>query len=174
MDFVACDLDKMKLPTNRDVIQYLLFLRNEKMRQGFKGNVGFDDLIPRVVKEIRELWKQTNIPISTYSPNRQKMLKLVQTYRELVRTPTEFDTDEWGKLFMICQCLCGTEINLPCMCIASLKIPHDAYEFYIDQCGPRLLTLELFRVGADGGNGDDMMGPWVFGKANKGGKAKYK
>lgn len=77
MAFVARNLDKSKLPTNRDVMEYLLFLRNESIRQGATRTTGFDDFETQAIGEIEALWQRARIPTIMKASIRSKIRRLI-------------------------------------------------------------------------------------------------
>lgn len=137
------NLDKTKLPTERDVMEHLLFLRKEKIRSGVSGNVGFSDMFVQVIQEIGALWQRAAIPVTSTRSIRRKLDAIVQRYRDFLKTPAIYVENEWDILFMICQCRCGIELHLECKCTPESRIPNNAKEFFVDQCEGRLLTLDL-------------------------------
>lgn len=139
--FEKCDLNKNKLPTKRDVLQYLMFLQhfgcpNKSMY------LKLTDYIEEVIKEISDLWQRVNIPLLSRTSIRKRINELVFTYNEILKTPNKYRESEWNELFLISRCKCKIESNEQCNCAAVHKIPQNAKEFYIDQIGPRLLSLE--------------------------------
>lgn len=145
MSFVACDLDKTKLPTERDVMQYLMFVRDEKNRSA-RQNVGFRDVITSVSGVIAELWNQAGIPIISSGAVFGKLASVEERHRSVVKTPSKYVAKDWDRLFKICLCHCNIEHEdgLRCQCTPHNKIPNNAIHYYIDQCGPRLLTFDSF------------------------------
>lgn len=146
MVFDERNLDKSKLPTKRDVMQYLLFLRNETLRQGATRTSSYDEFCAPVAVEIEALWQRSKIPtvLNTSIQNKIKF-RIVKIYRDIMKNPSHYVEDDWNKLFMISQCRCGIESNLRCQCTASFRIPKEAKRFSIDQCNERLLTLDEWR-----------------------------
>lgn len=127
MAFVARNLDKSKLPTNRDVMEYLLFLRNESIRQGATRTTGFDDFETQAIGEIEALWQRARIPTIMKASIRSKIRRLiVEKYRGITKNPSHYIEDDWNNLLMISQCRCGIELNSRCKCIAVFRIPNEA------------------------------------------------
>lgn len=130
-------MKKNKLPTNRDVMQYLMFLRHEGTTRVPK-HCRYLDYSSYVVREICELWQRTNIPIVGKTAIGRYIAKLLKRRFD----NRKYDEEEWNELFRISRCKCGIELNIKCSCPAALKIPQNFEEFFIDQCGPRLLSLQ--------------------------------
>lgn len=150
MIFNECDLDKSKLPIRRDVMQYLLFLRNEKLRHHASQTISFKFFFSQVSGEIWALWEWAAIPVISVGAERWKIEHLVNQYRSLRKSPWLYNQEHWNKLHMIGKCRCGIESKCKCKCIPKYRIPNNANEFFIDQCKERLLTLDTcFRVVAD-------------------------
>lgn len=147
MVFNARDLSKSQLPTAHDIIQYLMFLYNDSVQRGASRNTGFAHVFVKIIPEIRSLWQRLAIPLITDQAIRSKIEKIVKFYRDISKNPSKYDANEWTKLFLICQCHCGIELNADCLC--SPAISDNVKEFLIDQCHERLLTLDQFAELAD-------------------------
>lgn len=150
--FVACDLDKTKLPTERDVMQYLMFLRSAERKVSYSG------VFKPALKAIAELWNQAGIPIVVSGSLYKKLASTVERHRSVAKTPSKYVAKDRNELFMICRCECGIELKCRCYCNPDKQIPIDERDFYIDQCGPRLLTIDSYRdAQGDGENADVVM-----------------
>lgn len=141
MFFELCDLNKTKLPTEREVLQYLLFLKHYGTPTVAK-NKKLIMYSEHLLKELCDLWHRANIPIKSNTTIRKYIGKLVKKHYVILRHPAAYKENDWNKLFTISQCNCGIESNMLCKCAAVQKIPENAVEFFIDQCGPRLLSFE--------------------------------
>lgn len=176
MVFDACELDESKLPTKRDVVQHLLFLRKEQMQSGAPQNTSFSDFFAQTVLKIRALWQRTKIPLITNQSISTKMKKIEKMRSSIRSNPSHYNEGAWNQLFMICQCRCGIEQHFKCKCRATFKIPTNAIEFYIDQCKGRLLTLDSYFgivLVADDAGGDIEMVVSEFGGAGPSSSAGY-
>lgn len=147
MNFERKDLDETKLPTNRDVIQYLMFLKH-KGTPSVSANHKLTDYAATVVGKLLCLWHPTNIPIVTESSIRNHVTKLVKKYFEFMKNSRRFTGEEWNELFRISRCHCSIELDKQCKCSPAAKIPPNAREFFIDQCGQRLMSIDNVPVQA--------------------------
>lgn len=134
MRFQMHALDKTKLPTKRDVVQYVLFLQ-----QGTQiKRTAFTD---KVYKKLSKLWHRANIPILSRTTIRRMITELLKKSSIQTKTPRLYHANEWDVLFRISRCKCSIENDFPCVCADEHKIPESAKSFFIDQCGARLRSL---------------------------------
>lgn len=140
MNFEASDIDKLKLPTNRQVIEYFLYLR-ETDTSSVKRNKNLVCYIQVVIRVIIELWSETMIPILEKTTIRKLLTNLLSKRDKIIRKHDKYVPSEWNKLFRISKCKCFIELIGFCSCPNTRRIPPNKINFVIDQCGPRLLTL---------------------------------
>lgn len=147
MPFEACDIEKNKLPTNQQVMEYFLYIKKNGA-SNIKKNQTLVNYIHVITNMVCELWKYTNIPIVCKSTIRRHLKNLLMTYKDIVKNPSKYDSNEmyWNKLFEISKCKCGIENNSDCLCSENEKIPPNMVAFFIDQSGPRLLTFDDIQV----------------------------
>lgn len=110
MNFEACDIDKSKLPTNHQVIQYFLYLKKTGT-SSIKENKNLSCYLQVVIKVITELWKNAKIPIVGKTAIRKLLISLLEKRSTSIKKPSMYVECEWNKLFRISQCKCGIEIN---------------------------------------------------------------
>lgn len=142
MFFNARDLRKSQLPTDQDIMEYLLFFFNQSAQSGASRTIGFADFIVDVTHEVRALWQRLDIPLISDRVIRKKIENVIKRYRDISKTTLQYDVNEWKKLLIVCHCHCAIELNADCQC--SPPIPNNVKEFLIDQCRDRLLTLDRF------------------------------
>lgn len=141
MHFNKCDLDRTKLPTKRNLIEYLMFVKH-KGTPDIRKNLNLNVYASFVSHEIIKLWQHTKIPIVPQPKVRKLILGFVKSYRDVVRHSRYVEGD-WNQLFIISQCKCfikstSTSCNCPTMC----AIPESEKDFFFDQYGPRLRSLQ--------------------------------
>lgn len=141
MFFEKCDMNKTKLPTKRDVLQYLLFLKHYGTSKHHK-NRHLNIYSEEVIKELCSLWHRAKIPTKSRTGIRKCIGRLVKYYYEVRKHPERYKENEWTGIFLISQCKCGIESKKRGKCAAGNKIPQSAKDFFIDQCGPRLLSFK--------------------------------
>lgn len=134
MPFQMYDLDKTKLPTKKDVVQYALFLQQGSVtkRSAFTENV---------YEEVSKLWHLANIPIMSRTSIRRMINDLLRTTSLQTKNSRLFRANEWDDLFRISRCKCSIENGDPCVCANEHKISENSKAFFIDQCGDRLCSL---------------------------------
>lgn len=143
MFFEKSDLDNTKLPTKRDIIQYYLFLKHEgESTSRISKNKKLSFYTFFVGKKLFELWHRAKIPTIVLTALRNKLGKLLQRYNDIIKNPSKYHAEEWDRLFQIAKCTCGIEFNMNCICVAQIQIPANIKDFFVDQCGPRLLSLD--------------------------------
>lgn len=84
MKFEARDIDKSRLPTNLDVIEYLLYIKKTGTPD-VKKNKMLKLYLQAGIKVITELWKTTKIPIVANTTLRKYMLNLVNKRDEIIK-----------------------------------------------------------------------------------------
>lgn len=152
MSFTISELNNTKLPTKGDVINFFLHLRHNAGRIRKLGAFKQE-----VLRGIIILWQRAGIPVMSVSGVRKSLDKLLNDYYKMVKYKFEYNVNEWNRLFLISRCKCGIERNIACNCTASDKIPDHAKEFFIDQCGPRLLTIDYVAdMMSTSSNGEEM------------------
>lgn len=144
MVFFARDLPKSQLPTKRDVIEYMLYLHNENVHSGASRNIGFTTYFVDIIRSIRQLWQRLPILLISKQTIRNKLGRIVNKYRDILKTPANYIQSDWNKLFVICQCHCVVELNSECNCSPIVRFPNNVKEFVVDQCQERLLSLDQF------------------------------
>lgn len=146
MDFSPVQLNKTKLPTNCDIMQHLLFLRQQCNNQSY----GLSKFYKATITELCELWKFVQIPVKSFPAIWKKVEYLTRRYRDVKKNPRHYNINDWNVLFNISLCECPLKIRAPCRCTGKSKIPRFAWKFYVDQAGPRIkdiLTCGLVRGG---------------------------
>lgn len=138
MKFNKFKINETKLPTNRNIIEYLLFLRHEGTARVPKSRQ-LINYAPTVIKKVMELWQRANIPIIKRVSIRKRIKALVEKY--FAKNFSHNET-EWSELFRVSLCKCDIEIITPCSCPGTQQIPGTAKQFLIDQCGPRQLSFD--------------------------------
>lgn len=137
-------LDRTKLPTNRHVVEVLMFWqqcgiadsRSHSVRPGLElASYAF-----KVINEIHALWERANFPIVSKSTVKKKLIKVVDKYYEQERQGS-YDDSFWNELFRISRCDCSVEKISACRCKPNDQIPEEARDFLVDQSGPRLWSL---------------------------------
>lgn len=137
MHFESQDIDKEKLQTNREIIQYFLYLKTYGNKK-----VNLRRYVQVVMKVICEVWQNANIPILGTTTIRKMLVRLLNSYSSLLKKPRKYNNESyWNKLFRISQCKCSIEMGSECICPENKKIPKNLIRFFIDQCGPRHLNL---------------------------------
>lgn len=133
MPFEIHDLDRTKLPTKRNVVEYVVFLQQgtNKKRSEFVENVH---------EELSKLWHFAKIPIKR-TLIRGIINDLLSKSLNQTKSSRLFRANEWDVLFRISRCKCSIENNSPCLCAVEHKIPDNVEAFFIDQCGARLCSL---------------------------------
>lgn len=160
MSFTISDLNTTKLPMKCDVINYFLYLHHNS-----DSNRKFGAFKQEVFRRIRLLWERAEIPILSVTTVRKHLDKLLNDYYKIVKNASKYDVSEWNSLFLISRCKCGIERSIPCNCPACDKIPDSAKDFFIDQCGPRLLSLDdIFNTMSV--NGDCVQMSSIVGSTN--------
>lgn len=100
------DIDREKLPLNRDVVGLTLFCKStQPYHKKTKA------CYPIVIEKICAIWRSATIPIQVYSTIHKKLEKLMETYEKLVRRTKKNlrradDTQYLNELFFICKCNC--------------------------------------------------------------------
>lgn len=79
------------------------------------------------------MWKNNNNKIIT------KCFK--RPARNSKETSQKKNQVKWNTLFRISKCKCKIEVNRRCSCPNYEQIPQNIKEFFLDQCGPRVLSL---------------------------------
>lgn len=110
-------------------MEYLLFIRGEKIRQGASRTIALKQFIATAASTISALWNHIDIPIQHSGSIHRKFEELIQSYRNIVKTPSNYEEEEWDQLFMISRCRCGIENGLPCTCAGDNKIPENQNGF---------------------------------------------
>lgn len=142
MDLVAVNLDLTKLSTNRDVMQYLMFLRDQAGASS-GAFIGFNTLYQPALTTIRGVWTRALIPMVSLTTSRTRIIALVEEYRSLVKAMKTTETiDKWNHLFYLAKCDCSFEVTKRCGCSEENRIPNGSKDFYIDQWNARYLTVE--------------------------------
>ena len=72
MYFIPRELQDTVLPKKCDVIQHLLFLKNQNKRR----DVGFQKFYELASSDILKIWKNTNLSVVSRSLIRKKLLNL--------------------------------------------------------------------------------------------------
>lgn len=139
MGFERNDLNETKLPTNRDVIQYLMFLKHEGTAS-VAANHKLTDYVGIAASKIFDLWHRSNIPTVSILSIRRNITGLVNKYFEFTKHARSLTGEKWPDLFRISQCKCRIELE-ECKCLEAAKIPLNTRLFFIDQCGPRLMLI---------------------------------
>lgn len=112
-----------------------------------KNKVPYKKYFSRVLNVIRGMWLSAGIPLATYQSNRGRLTSVSAYYQRILKSPIyTFIPAKWNELFIICMCKCGVDKGSKCECVRLLKIPKHVKTFFIDQCGPRLLTLQSINV----------------------------
>lgn len=140
MHFEARDIDKTKLPLNKDIIQYILYLK----RIGVKNvkNQSLSRYVAIVVNETLSLWNTTDIPVISKTAIRKMLIRLIDLHYQINKRHKKYIENEWQVLFCISKCKCSVQKKSKCMCPESNRIPISKLKLFIDQCGPRRLNLE--------------------------------
>lgn len=135
--FSANNLNHSFLPTNRNVIEYMLFLRKDD-----NIKIKLNNYLHEVIKTLSEQWESLKIPIVCKTTIRRRLVVLIDDYSNLVKHTDAVSKVNWSGLFNIAGCRCDIASLKNCPCPASKKIPSFVIDFYIDQCGQRKLTCE--------------------------------
>lgn len=141
MFFEKRDINQSKLPTKRDIIGYLLFLKHNGASNVPKIRKLYD-YIPIIIKSLCQIWERAGIPIIKRTTLRRYIKCLVDKHYNILKHPNKYEEAEWNELFRISQCKCGIELNMNCSCSYLTRIPPEAKNFFIDQCGARSLSLD--------------------------------
>lgn len=107
MRFVPRKINLFKLPTKCDVIQYLLFLR----AKANKRNFGLSKYFNEVISVVLDIWKSAKIPVKCRQVIRKNLTLLTKRYREVIKTPSFYNSNEWDKLFSVAACKCTLKKN---------------------------------------------------------------
>lgn len=129
MEFVANNIDKTKLPTNRQVIEYLLYLKKNGTSSVGK-NLKLSSYIHILVNVLCELWNITNIPILVNSTIRKLLERLLEKYYQINKKHNKYVVGEWDKLFKISKCKCEIEMVGECTCPEGNKISTNIKTFF--------------------------------------------
>lgn len=141
MNFDAKDLDRSKLPTRRNVMEYFLFLRQKEIERGATVHTSYSQFRPKVAREIRGLWRVKDIPLTSNAMVLKSLKEILDGYSKVIKNPNTINLLFWDALLIISHCKCGIEMSENCTCEEEKKIPSHAKEFYIDQCGLRMRSL---------------------------------
>lgn len=88
MHFEKCDLDRTKLPTQRNVIEYLMFLRH-KGTSNIGKNQSLNVYANYVSQAIIDLWQRTKIPILSQSRIRKIIVGFLKKIQKFYDTPSK-------------------------------------------------------------------------------------
>lgn len=148
------DLSMEFLPSNKDVISYMLFLK--QTTNSYHKPVSI--FTPDAVKKVREIWQQIPIPSKSYSGVRCKVLDVLKKYQKMVKdTRRALDESFLNRLFNIAACQCLSNVNnsvddgamqtlfVECNCSIAAKIPHHLRNFFIDQIKSKTITISSVR-----------------------------
>lgn len=166
---IVQDLCMEFLPSNKDVISYMLFLK--QTTNSYHKPVSF--FTPDAVRKVREIWQQLPIPSKSYSGVRCKVQDVLKKYQKMVKdTRRPVDDSFLNRLFNVaaCQCLCDlnnsmddSEIQalwIVCRCSATAEIPHHLRNFFIDQIQSKTITISSVReISIDDTNNFDAAAP---------------
>lgn len=108
MYFKASELPKEKLPTNRDVIQYFLYLKSIGTTT-VKKNGSLPRYIQTVIKVVCDLWKTTGIPILSKTSIRKMLVRILELHYEILKKPILYSDNEWNVLFRVSKCKCNVK-----------------------------------------------------------------
>lgn len=75
---IPCELPVLRLPTRMDVIKAMIYEKNDK-------NCSFSESIPIVAEQIRKVWRQVEIPITSDAGLNAKIKDLQTEYRSQVK-----------------------------------------------------------------------------------------
>lgn len=117
--------------------------KRARPRPEIPNRISFSDCFKVAVDDVWDLWEGTRIPIITKDGVRMKMKRLVDRYRDIMKNPAFYMENEWSKLFVLAHCKCSVEPNASCGCPPGKQIPIELRAFYIDQNGPRSLSLNF-------------------------------
>lgn len=84
MNFEARDIDKSKLPTNRNIIEYFLYLKKTGTATIDK-NKKLSSYLQAVFNVITELWKCRNIPLCGKTTTTKLLQNVLNDRREIVK-----------------------------------------------------------------------------------------
>lgn len=90
--FQPAFLKSTQLPTNGDVMKYLLHWRSLHIHLGDKQNINIEEFFPRVLKEVVEIWDGLGIPIISETSRRTRIKKLNQRYRTMKKVLGKIST----------------------------------------------------------------------------------
>ena len=146
------DLVNNVLPTNRDVLRGLYFLREE-------GATAEKNVLKRVIdvnktlaEKITNCWVKASIPqIYTNNGIIKKVGKLYDTYRDVIRERTSTSIKfkfirELDVIFDICTCKCPVtnqdlRNKMLCSCAEESRLLRAEVPFLTDQRGPRIMKI---------------------------------
>lgn len=137
MLFVPRKLDSSRLPTKCNVMQHLIFLRSQNNPQ-----FGFSKYFTIAAKDILDIYKVGKIPAKGRIAIIKQLTQLTKRYRNTAKNTSCYNEREWNTIFLVSSCTCPLNPRNPCRCPDDKEIPSDVWKFYVDQNGPRLLTLE--------------------------------
>lgn len=131
MNFNKCDLDRSKLPTKRNVMEYLMFLRH-KGTPNVPKNERYTSYANYASEPIIELWKHTKISIIGQAAVRKAIVNLANTYYEIGKHTYLYVQEDWNKLFMISRCKCyENSTTNTCACSTTNAIPDSERDFFL-------------------------------------------
>lgn len=157
MSFESRNLNRSKFPTRRNIIEFLIFLRREKIGRGASQHTSYSKFIPNVAREIRELWRVKSIPLTSMSTTTKYVNEILNGYKKVIKNPHTLNEEYWDSVLILSHCKCGIERGNSCTCEEENKIPSHSKNFYIDQCGPRLRSFsDDSQSDADGESDDDV------------------
>lgn len=130
MHFEKCDLDRTKLPTQRNVIEYLMFLRH-KGTSNIGKNQSLNVYANYVSQAIIEVWQRTKIPILSQSRIRKIIVGFLKKYKNFTTHPQRYNIEDWNKLFVISlfKCFINSTRNT-CTCPSMNAIPDNEKDFF--------------------------------------------
>lgn len=139
MYFIPRELQDTVLPTESDVIQHLLFLKNQSKR----CDIGFQKFYELASNDVLKIWKKTNLSIVSRALIRKKVTELVGCYRDVIKNPSHYNENEWNKLFRVCKCKCKCALkkSKSCQCPEGEQISSELLHFLLDQNEHRLLSI---------------------------------
>lgn len=111
MPFQMRDLDRTKLPTKRNVVEFVMFQKEGSVEK----RAAFTE---SVYEELVQLWLCAKIPILSRTMIRRMINDLLRkmSTQTKIGARQQIHAGEWDALFRISRCRCSIENDFPCTC----------------------------------------------------------
>lgn len=145
MPFKPRVLSEEMLPTEGDVLRYVIYLRNEHHTRTNKNEL-LKSFAEAATDTIINIWKHTNVPLISHKGIRNKVANSIEKYKYFTKNNKTYDYIKYmfslESLFDVAICKCDI-INSHCKCKQiEHRIPIHAKAFMIDQRTERKMKIQ--------------------------------